>query len=72
MMTIYDMHTGQIIESGPGDTTCTDSYAPEPEQERQVGLRLQLVATTCQTHKAIGMPPALVDVRIDDFLQQMD
>ena len=69
MMTVYDMNTGQITESGQGDTAYTDSYAPE--QERQVELHLQLVTPSCQVRRELGMPPALAGVNLDAFLQKM-
>jgi hypothetical protein len=70
MMTIYDMNTGQILESGQADNACSDSYVPE--QERQTELHLQSVIPSGQVSKEAGMAPALAGVDIDALLLKMD
>jgi hypothetical protein len=69
MMTIYDMNTGQIIESGQRKVTSDKPYAAG--QQRQAEPHLQVVAPSCQTHKERGMPTALANVNPDAFLQRM-
>lgn len=69
MMTIYDMNTGQIIETGKRKTATVDAL--EPERRQQLEERLQLVVSSSQEHTKSGMPLDLINVDLDMYLQQM-
>jgi hypothetical protein len=69
MMMIYDMNTGQIIESGHNKTRCDDSHVAE--QERREDLNLQVIAASRQIHEEREMPPALASAELAGFLHKM-
>jgi hypothetical protein len=69
MMTIYDMNTGQIIESEQRKISCEEACIPE--QERRVELSLQYVVPSCQSRTEKRLPPELSSLKLDDFLQRM-
>jgi len=69
MITLYDMNTGRIIESGKYETARKDEI--QGEWERQTQAQLQIVTLTPQDRKVPAMPPELIDAELDGFLQQM-
>ena len=69
MMMVYDMNTGQVIESGCRQTRCDGSH--DFDRERRVEESLQTVSPTRQARREPGMPPELASVEPDAFLRRM-
>jgi hypothetical protein len=65
MKTVYDMSTGQIIESGLANETARN-IAPDAGMP---ALQLQLVTTEQSTEREI--PPELVLADLNAFLEEM-
>ncbi|MEJ2620926.1 MAG: hypothetical protein P8163_11835 [Candidatus Thiodiazotropha sp.] len=68
MKTVYDMSTGQIIETGLNRLSAPQS-APQIEAAADLQLGLQLV--TCETAAKRTLPPELVLADFNAFIEEM-
>jgi hypothetical protein len=66
MKTVYDMNSGQIIESGLTNNEATQLVAPQADIP---ALQLQLVTSEQSTEREI--PPELVLADLNAFLEEM-
>jgi hypothetical protein len=69
MITVYDMTTGQIIDSEQPRTQSGRSY--RPERMRSVHEQLQPLTPSQQTSTESQMPPDLAGAALNVFLQRM-